>query len=236
MTFANNLYKNSKTRSGLIVFEGFGIALLSHTLGGYYLAPHIAYSFPSLPHQTVGMLSTSAISPVAAIIYLAFRLRYLPRFKIKRETFILVVPAIILIWLITIIGTLLLGKEDIIAQEVLRTPKPFLYLNVFLLIFWGPLVEEVLFRGYLFETLRKIRGDIFALCATSILFVIPHGLWWHLYYIQDALPGNFLIFGISLVFIGVYSAIYTALYIAGGLITAIVAHMFTNFYLLYLNM
>jgi membrane protease YdiL (CAAX protease family) len=213
---------NLKIKSVIIVLEGFGVLIAFHAIGGYYCAPKVVEVFPEIPLITVSMLFSSAMSPVIAIIYLALRTKFIPKFTIKKEIFTYILAGIVMAWIVVFISVLLSGKESSFAQEILKTPRPYYYLNLFLFILWGPLLEETLVRGYFFEILRQKLNDIIALVFSSILFVIPHGIWG--------------IFSINLFFIFMYSVIFTLMYIQGGLIVSISVHAFVNFYLLYLNM
>lgn len=207
---------------GVIVLEGFGILIISHAIGGYFCAPKLAEVFSKLPLLTISMLSSSAISPIIAIIYLALRARFIPKFSVKREILMYILSGIVMAWIVVFINVLVLGKGDTFTQEILKTPHPYYYLNLFLLILWGPILEEILFRGYFFEILRQQLNNTMALLFSSILFIVSHGIWGA--------------FGINLFFIFLSSIIFTLLYIQGGLIVSISVHAFVNFYLLYLNM
>lgn len=45
------------------------------------------------------------------------------------------------------------------------------------LVVLAPIAEELIFRGYLFGTLRRISGLVVAIVVTSILFGVVHGQW-----------------------------------------------------------
>lgn len=210
-----------KTKSAIVVLEGFGVLIASHAIGGYYLAPLLAEVIPKLSSLTIAILSSTAISPFLATIYLAVRVRFVPKFNIKKEALLYLPSGIILAWIVVFINVLLSGKENPYAYEVLKSPQPYYYLNLFLITIWSALLEEILNRGYFFEILRVRWGDTQALLLSSIIFVMPHGMW-----------GSF---DISLIFIFLYSVIFTVIYMRGGLIIAILVHAFVNFYLLYLN-
>lgn len=211
----------SKIKSITIVLEGFGILILSHIVGGYFCAPKLAEVFSELPLLTISILSSSAISPIVAIIYLALRAKFIPKFSVKREILMYILSGMVMAWIVVFLSVLVSGKGDTFAQEILKTPHPYYYLNLFLLILWGPILEEILFRGYLFEILRQQMNSAVALLFSSVLFIGLHGLWG--------------VFGINLFFIFLYSVIFTLLYIQGGLIVSILVHVFVNSYLLYLS-
>ena len=132
-----------------------------------------------------------------------------------------ILVGVIISWLVIFVELLFLTKEIPMAQKILQTPEPYNYVNLFLLILWGPFVEETLYRGYFFEILREKLNDPIAIIFSSLLFVLFHGMWGQ--------------FSISLIFIFLFSLIFTIMYISGGLIASISVHAFTNFYLTYLN-
>ena len=115
----------SKRKSTTVVLEGFVIFLIAHALGGYYCAPKLAEAFPTMPQLTVAMLSSSTISPGIALLYLALRTKFIPRFNIKREAFISILPGIIMAWIVVFVSVLLSGKESPFGQEILKTPPPY---------------------------------------------------------------------------------------------------------------
>lgn len=210
-----------RSKSAIVVLEGFGVLIVTHAIGGYYCGPWLAETFIELPQVTVAMLSSSSISPVIALIYLGLRTKFIPRFNVKKETFISLLPIIVMAWIVVFVSVLLYGKESLFGQEILKTLPPYYYLNLFLVVLFGPLLEETLSRGYFFEILKQSWGNTKALLLSSVLFVIPHSIWGSL--------------DISLFFIFLFSIVFTLAYIMGGLVTAILVHAFVNFYLFYLN-
>lgn len=211
----------SKGKSVITVLEGFGILLVAHAIGGYCFSQRLASVFNKMPLVTVEMLSSSAVSPIVAIIYLAWRCKFVPKFSISRETFLCFIAGIVLVWIVAFVSLLYFDRRIPFAQEIIKTNYPYYYLNLFLVVLWGPLLEETLVRGYFFEILKGSWSNTTALLLSSILFVIFHGIW-----------GTF---DISLLLILLYSIIFTLIYIEGGLIASIVVHAFANFYLTYLN-
>ncbi|MBI4655088.1 MAG: CPBP family intramembrane metalloprotease [Nitrospirae bacterium] len=212
----------TKSKSLIVVMEGLGILLAAHAMGGYYLAPRLAEVFFKMPLLTIAMLSSSAISPLIALVYLALRTRFLPIFIVKREGFLYLFGGLISAWMVIFFSTLFLDMKNIpLKEEVLRTPHPYLYPTLFLLLLWGPLLEEILNRGYFFEILSQNWGRTKAVLFSSVLFVIPHGLWGY--------------FDRSLIFIYLNSIIFTLIYMRGGLIPSTLVHAFVNSYMLYFD-
>lgn len=212
----------SKWRSAVIVTIGFGISLIAHAIGGYYFAPKLAETFSQVPRITIEMLASSSISPVIAIIFLLVTTKFIPRILITRYTITCILAGLVVGWIAVFLEVLTFGKESAFSIAILSTPRPYYYVNLFLLIVYGPFFEETLYRGYFFELMKPGWGNCKAFFLSSMLFVLFHGLW-----------GGF---GMWLFFIFLASAISTIMYLEGGLIAAITTHSFVNFYLMYLSM
>lgn len=212
---------SSKRKSLIVVLEGFGILIAAHAIGGYYLAPELANIFPKIPRLTIAMLSTSALSPVVVIIYLVFRVNFLPELSIKKIKFRYLFTGIVLALITVYVNTLFFSAKNPLAQKIIKMPLLYFYLSSFLLVIWGPFIEEILCRGYFFEILKRNWGTIIAMFFSSILFTLPHGIW-----------GTF---NIALLFVFLNSLILTLSYIWGGLATSILVHVFVNSYMFYFN-
>ncbi|MGH7775061.1 MAG: lysostaphin resistance A-like protein [Candidatus Binatia bacterium] len=215
-------------KSFLVVIEGFVVLVVTHWVCAEYLALRLLQINSNIPWVTAGVIS-STVSPLVGAIYMGLRLRHIPLISIKAQTFLTAAVAILLAWLAVFLQTLVLGKEIPFAQEILQTgsqPRYF-YVTLFIVVAWGPFLEETLNRGYFFETLRRTWGHTVSLLISSFLFVSFHGIF---DVIQDGKVGY------DLLFILLDSVIFTLAYIRGGLVAAILTHMFVNFYLTYLNM
>jgi membrane protease YdiL (CAAX protease family) len=223
-----------KTKSIRIIFEGICINVIAHAVGGFYLAPVIAKVFNDVPSLTISLLSSAAFSPFAAIIYIAIRLRIIPSFKANKNTFVYIIAGIAVALLLRHLITSISGSKYKFVLEVLQTPYPYIYINLFILLIWTPVVEEILFRGYFFEILENKWGLLIALISSSIIFALIHGLWGVLW-LEGLTVGIIISFLLWLFFIFLGSLLLTAIYIKGGLIAAIMVHVFMNSYLLYLN-
>lgn len=214
--------KALESKTPQFIIAAFGICMVAHAVGGYFLGPNLAKIFPEIPQLTMSMLASSSLSPLIALFYIGFATKFIPRLNIKRELLTYIPAGIIMVWITVFLSVLILGKEIPLAKNILKTPRPYYYLNLFMLIAWGPLLEETLYRGYFFELLKRVWGNRWAFLFSSFLFVLFHGIW-----------GGF---GIGLFFVFFYSAIFTLLYIEGGLVASIMVHSFCNFYLMYMNM
>jgi|SRR5208283_2511412 len=148
MVIKTNCEKKKKL---LQVFEGFAIFIIVHAIGRHYIYPQLVEYYPYVPRVTMALLSSSAISPVFAIFYLAFRSRHFPEcFVDKKNIFLVVVAGAMALWLLFFAELLFFNKSTIIVRAILKTSESTYYkFNFFLYVFWTPLIEETLFRGYL---------------------------------------------------------------------------------------
>ena len=217
----------SKTKSLLVVIEGFVVQIATHWISLKHLPQRLVEFNPDLPWITVGMVSAT-ISPLVAITYMCIRLQLIPKMITESKIFRSSAIGIILAWLVVFTQVLFLGKGDPFTLDILQTRSQpaYFHLTLLLLVIWGPLLEEALNRGYFFETLRMNWGTAVALPISSFLFVSFHGIFMTIYY------GGI---GYEMIFITLYSIIFTAVYMRGGLFAAFVTHMFVNSCLLYLN-
>jgi membrane protease YdiL (CAAX protease family) len=228
------IYENPKSRSLLIILEGLGVSLAAHAFGGFYLAPKLIYDYEiMLPPVTIALLLTSSLSPVIAIVYLALRLKFIPNFRINKGSVVWVILGTILICTGIYLVNIITGGSYY-SEEILRVPTPYQYFNLALIIVWTSTAEEILFRGYFFENLRRSWGNLIAIFVVSALFVIPHGIWGALYFTQRMPNFSLVVFSIVLTSIFVSSIIYTVTYLKAGLPAAILVHIFGNLFFYYL--
>lgn len=211
----------SKIKSLIVVLEGFVVLIVAHAIGGYYLAPELSEFCPQVPRLIIAMLATSASSSVVAIIYLAFRANFLPELSIRKMTFKFLFVGMAMASISVFVITLVLPAKISLAQKIITMPQSYFFLSLFLLLMWGPFIEEILCRGYFFEILRRNWGTVIAMLISSVLFTLPHGLW-----------GTF---SIAILFIFINSIIFTLSYIWGGLASSILVHIFVSSYMFYLN-
>ena len=183
----------------------------------YHVAPALILDFPLLPATTVGLLFFVALFFGSACVFVIAR-QTLPSFKFDRAV------------LLTLIVGLGVNCALYYLLRPFVTPRNFDFnrwelnanylMYLFVLIGLGPVAEEILNRGCFFEVLRKSWGDWAALRMSTVLFVIPHLIW---------SPSMFLN-PVSILFLILASVLYTYLYMEGGLVPSIVAHMSWNFY------
>lgn len=217
-----------KKRSLRCVLEGFLITYISLFICGYYNIELTQY-YSYIPQITVKLLS-SAISATVATCFLAWRLKYIPKMVTdKRELFSTILVGIIALYVFIYLALHWFEKYNSNVQLILHTYSFYFKLNVFLFIFCIPFIEEVLFRGYFLEMLRRPWGTSFSICFSSLLFIFGHKGFLSLLMYGDI---HYLI-PFSYVFLG--SILFSIGYLRAGLLASIFLHSFANFFVLYIN-
>ena len=213
------LLNSSRTKSLLLVIESLVLCMIVHAVGGFFIAPIISDSLNSVPWVTISMLSSSSISPILAAFYLWKRAGFVPKLvAINKEWLLNSLAAIVLAWFIAFVSILSLGNSDAFANEIFSIENKNIFgLTLLILVIWGPLIEEIFFRGFIFEIIRKTWSNLFSLLATSLLFAAFHGIFGGI--------------GPELIFIFLYSAVFTIAYIQCGLVGSTLVHCFVNSYL-----
>ena len=213
-----------KRKEGIIpVLEGLVILIMIHALGGYYLFPLLYRIYHDVPIIFLRIISSSAISSLIASSYMIVRFKMLPRVSLNKSIFKVATSGVILSWIIIFVELLFLERNNPFIQEILQLRLKYLYLVLFLVIVWGPIFEELLFRGIFFEILTKKYSKTVSVIIVSILFVGFHILWKK----ELNLCTELALF--------LDSVIFTIVYMEGGLIASMITHSFVNFYLIFLN-
>ena len=197
------------------------ISAIVHAIGGYYVAPNLKEVFYELPMLTIQMLFASSLSQFTGILYVYVRSRAVPKILIRNNFVSFCLSGVVAVWLISVANMLFSGRYIPFAHEILSEKSPYLYINAFILIVVGPCFEETLYRGYYFEILKSNFGNLWSILISSLLFILFHAIW-----------GGF---DINLIFIFLYSILFSIVYIQNGLIASTLVHAFVNFYLLYTN-
>jgi membrane protease YdiL (CAAX protease family) len=208
----------SKGKCVGVVSEGFIIVITAQVLSPFFVDPLLIRIIPELPQVTLTLMA-SPTGSVLGIVYLAIRTRIVPRLSLNKEMYVYFFLGIAMAWITTLLYTLVAGKDAGLVKASLDTSRPFRYLNACLLTIWGPVAEETLFRGFFFHILRSRWSIAMAGLFSSLLFVLLH---------------TFSGIDTGLLFIFLYSVVFTITYIRGGLIASILVHGFVNAYWLYL--
>ena len=126
-----------------------------------------SFVLPDSPKLTINILSSSAISPIAAIVYMGVKQKYIPSHIINRETFFTSISGIMLTWLVCLIEVFIFGPSNAFIKQIISTASLYYYINIFWFLIWGPSIEEIFFRGYIYEKLRS-KGELVS-CAVNYI-------------------------------------------------------------------
>jgi len=188
----------------------------------YHVAPSVRLDYPDLPASTLVLLGNIPMLFGSACVFLIAKQTLQP-FKFDRAVFLTLVVGLGANYAVICLMKPLFagGRHFNFDQWELYSA----YLYLFVMIGFGPVVEELLMRGCFFEVLRQSWGDWRALRMSTLLFVIPHLIW----------SGPVFLNPVAIFSLIVASVLFTYLYIEGGLVPAIAAHMFWNFYVNFLS-
>jgi len=112
-------------------------------------------------------------------------------------------------WVVSVLGP---HQKQALVQQMLENPSQELMLTmVFIAVIIAPLTEEIIFRGYIYGTLKKHIDPFISILVTSIIFALIH----------DSLWGIILLIIVGIVLNIAYEA-------TGSLWTPIILHMLFN--------
>lgn len=205
--------------SYIIIGEGFTALILIQCLGFIFLGHFLQTYFTGMPAITVNIISSSAISPLLASAYLCARTKVKPAIILNKQVFVLTLTGIVLVYIVSLMYMHIFKESNFVSS--LSAPSAFNYLNLFWYVVWAPVTEEILFRGY-FLNILSARGNVTASIVSSLLFTAAHTLF--------AYPHLDMIMALECSFLFVYSMIFAFMYVQGGIIPAILAHLFSNWY------
>lgn len=198
----------------IYVTEIVVILIISYAVGGLLLGPWLSDIFPSAPNRTIGMLSSSTFSPLATSLYAMARFKNIKPSINKRDTVRYTLIGIVLSAATSLASLYIVGNHVISINEIWSLGRGYFIVSVFLLTVLGPTLEEILFRGYLYELLAKELSSILSLIIVSLLFYLIH-----------AILGGF---SIGTFFTLIFSVVFTFAYINGGLIASMISHILAN--------
>jgi len=200
-------------------FISFAILIFFKYIGNRYLFLPVTYFFHNIPWIFFSILGPLVFMGVA-LIYLILRNRplslksYLIKIKYELEV---VIAGIFLCWLVTLVeGMFLHGMQiDQFYLQFFDLPQPYYFFSFFTFFFLGPLFEETLFRGYIFDMLRRKWTLPIAIVVVMLFSFVAHM--------------NFSRTVVALFSI-IFQLIFTCAYLEGGLGASIVVHSFVNIY------
>lgn len=204
-----------------VVLAGFGISFLTTGIVGLFVQPVAARVLVAIPPLTLRLLLAVTVSPLITMIYLKTRTSYFPKITAKKDGFVLTSGAgCVAVWGVMLIQSFLLDKQSPFVHDISNAAPFYYYSNLVLVIFVGPFVEELLYRGFFLEIVRRKQSTSLAVVFTSLLFTIEH-LWGGL--------------EIGLLFVFLDSMVLSFVYIRNGLVASMAVHAFANalFFFLY---
>jgi membrane protease YdiL (CAAX protease family) len=153
--------------------------------------------------------------------YMFFHYRFIPFFirTSLKESLLTAFGGIILIWIVVAAEAFLYfgnRSSDPFIQHLISLPSPQFYMGLVMIAFVNPFLEELLFRGFFFEILKRKWNVFISLLITLSFSSIMH---------YRA--------GIGILHIVLSNIIFTFLYLAGGLVPSILGHVFVNYYSIY---
>lgn len=179
--------RNSLARSFPGIWEAGGILLFTALL----------FVLPSFSKQSSGTIEPAAVAAQAAI-YLPFVILYAVRTRGEEKaafdlgrwfafvflSFLVVGASAALMefaglnrWLVEKTGCPLTQDAVVFARETLRTSP---LTAVIMIVLVAPVGEEVIFRGFLYRTLKKSSGRLPAMLAVGLFFGAVHMSLMHL--------------------------------------------------------
>ena len=119
------------------------------------------------------------------------------------------IVGILAVWFLFLAQKLFVISSSIDISHFQQTSNAFI-----IIVLFGPFMEELFFRGAMFEIISKKWGNTSALFIISVISLVAH-----IQAISDI--GSIVVF-----FLG--SVIFTLVYIEGGLIIAFLVHLVAN--------
>jgi len=217
-----NILKDNKL---VQILETIAVFWLAKTLI-IKTAADFHFAYPSIPIITLAQGSLF-VTYTTTIIFLLYRTKIKPYFYFGKEVLLYSALGIIIIWLSHgVLALIYVNANNSSVIEFVNYKDSYKYINLLSIIILIPITEEILFRGYLINILKKT-GVLVSLLVTSVLFVTVH-LIFHKY----GSPLGMLVNGIYIFF---FSMTVGFAYIRAGLMAAILVHIFNNLYVIVTN-
>ena len=205
------------------VFIGFFILIISLSLGNLIFSKFYNSAQKDIPILFYELIVLSAT--MISIFYMVWKYKFIPKF-IKRsfkESIMISGAGIVIIWFLWLffLTNYYQGKSSsLFVQSLLNLPTKKFIIGSILTIILGPMLEEILDRGFFFE-LMKIRWNT----TISLVITLLFSLITHVGTIHNNVDFIFHILNVI---------IFSVLYMKGGLLASILPHMFVNLYSVYI--
>ena len=224
-----------KTLSNLIIILTLYIILATLLSILFYL---LSYAVPSLKDVLFQGVILSVLSNTVFIILIVYFLRIKDNLNVIDYLHIKKTKnAVLSSFVIPIIGSLLFAVVNFIISTAnissFSTTSPMgnalfqstatgMVAFMVFAVFIAPLLEEIIFRGYFFTAIGRIKGKIFAIAFVALLFAFMH---------VDQNRGDFI--AVLLVFmVGLYLTLLR--FYTGSIIPSITAHYTYNIAVIFL--
>ena len=202
------------------VFIGFALLIISFII----LLDILFYKIYHFFRREIAVLLYEFLVLIAislTIFYMKINYKISLIYKIKnvKNSLIIGIGGIFVIWIIKFLSFLFFINKGATLPSIksfLELPSIYFYIGFIMLVIIGPILEEILFRGFFFEVLRRKWNIKIALAVILLFSAIVH-----------------LKYGISVINVIIDNVILTLIYIEGGLIASIIGHIFLNFYMIY---
>ena len=118
------------------------------------------------------------VIPVLILLYRKFKTDYnLSAGMFNLREFLYVIPIAFSICIIcnVLIGFLPIPKTNIVSEEIFALINQYnIFVSLFIVSILVPIVEEMLFRGFFYDSIKLLSNHIVAIIITSILFGLVH--------------------------------------------------------------
>ena len=163
-----------------LILEGIIIPYLIYVLIAIIISMIYSHIFGK---DNINFVLNQGISNVfALLILIPIYIRFIFKNNIKIKDFVIsksfyLIP---LAFSICIICNVLLdfmprASENIVSEEVMKLTEEYnIMLSLIIIAIIDPIVEEIIFRGFFYDTVKILSNDIFAIIFTSIVFAIAH--------------------------------------------------------------
>ena len=118
------------------------------------------------------------IIPILVLLYRKFKTNYeLGTGVFKLREFLYVIPIAFSVCIICniLIGFLPIPETNAVSEEIFKLIEQYnIFVSLFIVSVLVPVVEELLFRGFFYDSINLLSNHIVAIIITSILFGLIH--------------------------------------------------------------
>jgi len=196
------------------------ICYLIQIVVGFFLIPLLHSAFPSLSRITSNFC-LPVLSVLIPVTYLGFRYGWirLSDFLLRGSDYLVLLVAISILFVrFSLVPSQSPHGASILYGQTMSQLPPFEYfLVLFALVIYGPFLEELLLRKYVFEIFRSNYNVFLAIIFTSFCMTFLHidfendiyalikifvySLFYTVVYLKSRLGGSFFIHGLANLFI-----------------------------------